>query len=199
MTASVINILDMVEEIGVDDTNAILADFSTQKSNEDTPLNEDIEIFLKRDALQFAREKKSVTYLVCDEDNGVIVGYFTIAHKALEITTDGLSKTSIKRIERYTKLHKSTNTYFISAFLIAQFGKNYGIDKGIQISGAELMRACEKELHELQHRLGGGIVYLDCEAYAGLINFYENKGFRLFGERISEKDNRRYLQYMKFI
>ena len=45
-----------------------------------------------------------------------------------------------------------------------------------------------------------GIVYLDCEANAGLIYFYKKKqNFRLFGERISEKDGKRYLQYMKFL
>ena len=40
--------------------------------------------------------------------------------------------------------------------------------------------------------------YLDCEADAKLINFYEGEDFRLFGERISEKDGKRNLQYMKF-
>ena len=62
------------------------------------------------------------------------------------------------------------------------------------------MRLCQKELFELQYRLGGGMEYLDCEAHAGLIDFYEKKqNFRLFGERISEKDGKRYLQYMKFL
>ena len=55
-----------------------------------------------------------------------------------------------------------------------------------------------KELYDVRHRIGGGIVYLDCEADVNLINFYEKEGFRLFGERISEKDKKRYLQYMKF-
>ena len=47
MTASVINILDMVEEVGIDATEAILADFSTRRSDSEEPLNEDIEVFLK--------------------------------------------------------------------------------------------------------------------------------------------------------
>lgn len=55
-----------------------------------------------------------------------------------------------------------------------------------------------RELAELQHRIGGEIAYLDCEADAKLIDFYEGEGFRLFGERVSKKDGRRYLQYMRF-
>ena len=79
--AGVINILDMVEEIGKEATEAILADFSTRPSESAEPLNEDIEVFLKSNAIQFAREKKSVTYLVVDEDDSFLLGYFTIAHK----------------------------------------------------------------------------------------------------------------------
>ena len=62
------------------------------------------------------------------------------------------------------------------------------------------MRLCNKELFELQHRIGGGLEYLDCEADAKLIDFYQdNQHFRLFGERISEKDGKRYLQFMKYM
>ena len=199
MTPSVINILDMVEEVGIEATEAILADFSTRKSNAEGPLNEDIEVFLKNNAIQFAREKKSVTYLVVDEDDGSLLGYFTIAHKAIEVPPFGLSKTKIKSVERYAQLHKELKAYLVSAFLIAQFGKNYSVEDGKRISGDELMRLASRELSEIQHRIGGGLKYLDCEADAKLINFYQKEqNFQLFGERISEKDGRRYLQYMKF-
>lgn len=203
MNVAVWNILDLDEEAGEEGINALISDFTTKRVNEDgfaEELNPDIEEFLKRNALQFAREKKSITYLVCDEDDGSLLGYFTITHKAVEVPPDGLSKTYIRKIERYAQLHKEINSYIVSGFLIAQFGKNYGNDGGHRISRSELMRLCNKELFELQHRLGGGLEYLDCEAHAGLIDFYEKKqNFRLFGERISEKDGKRYLQYMRFL
>ena len=61
------------------------------------------------------------------------------------------------------------------------------------------MKLVDDELDDLQHRIGGGMKYLDCEADAKLIKFYQNEQtFKLFGERISEKDGKRYLQYMKF-
>ena len=203
MTVGVWNILDLNEEAGEEGINALVSDFTTARMNEDgltENLNPDIEEFLKKDALQFAKEKKSITYLVCDEDDGSLLGYFTITHKAVEVPPDGLSKTYIRKVERYAQLHKELNSYIVSGFLIAQFGKNYAVDDGKRISGSELMRLCNKELYELQHRLGGGLEYFDCEAHAELIDFYEKKqNFRLFGERISEKDGKRYLQYMKFL
>ena len=199
MNVKVINILDMVESIGEDSTKLLLDDFSTKKSDTDEPLNADIEVFLKRDAIQFAKEKKSVTYLVHDKDDGSLLGYFTIAHKPIEVMPVGLSNTVKKKVERYAQLHKELNAYIISAFLIAQFGKNYRVDDGERISGNDLMKLVDDELDDLQHRIGGGMKYLDCEADAKLIKFYQNEQtFKLFGERISEKDGKRYLQYMKF-
>lgn len=203
MTVTVWNILDLDEEAGEEGINALVSDFTTARENEDgvlEDLNPDIENFLKKNALQFAREKKSITYLVCDEDDGSLLGYFTITHKSVEVPPDGLSKTYIKKVERYAQLHKELKSYIVSGFLIAQFGKNYSVDAGNRITGSELMQLCNRELYELQHRLGGGLEYLDCEAHAELIDFYEKKqNFRLFGERISETDGKRYLQFMKFI
>jgi len=197
--ASVINILDLVEEIGIEATDAILADFSTCPSGSEKSLNEDIEVFLKKNSIQFAREKKSVTYLVVDEDDGSLLGYFTIAHKAIEVPASGFSKTKIRTQERYAQLHKEINAYLVSVFLIAQFGKNYGVDDGKRITGDELMKMVSRELCDIQRRVGGGLKYLDCEADVKLMDFYQNKQkFQLCGERISEKDGKRYLQYLKF-
>ena len=191
----------MAEEGGEELLKEFLSAFSTEKEKDGAieHLNPDIESFLKDNALSFARQKTSVSYIVTDEEDGAILGYFTIAHKSLDIPADGLSKTTMKKMSRYGTLNKATNSYTVSAFLLAQFGKNYGVDDGKRISGKALMTMVDDVLTDIQHRIGGGIEYLDCEAHAGLINFYESEGFRLFGERISEKDNKRYLQYMKFI
>lgn len=194
------NILDMMEEYGEGATQELLSVFSCNKERdgEFISLNPDIEHFIRKNAIQFARQKVSVSYIVGDEEDGAILGFFTLAHKPVEIAADGLSKTTKKTMSRYAQLNAETNSYMVSGFLIAQFGKNYAVDEGKRISGKELMRLANKELADLQHRAGGGMEYLDCEADAKLINFYEGEGFRLFGERISEHDGKRYLQYMKF-
>lgn len=194
------NILDLVKESGEESVKEYVSLFSCDREMEGgrIPLNPDIEKFLKENAIQFARQKISVSYLVLDEDDGEILGYFTIAHKALELPSMGLSNGVRRKMERYSQHNQAMDSYTISAFLIAQFGKNYAVDNGKRIRGKELMQYVYDELFEIQHRMGGGIIYLDCEADASLISFYENENFRLFGERISDKDNKRYLQYMKF-
>ena len=61
------------------------------------------------------------------------------------------------------------------------------------------MRVAMDQLIEAQHLIGGTIVYLDCEADAKLIHFYEGEHFSLFGERIGESDGKQYLQYLSFV
>ena len=85
-----------------------------------------------------------------------------------------------------------------SAFLIAQFGKNYGIDDGKRITGAQLMDIANDILINIQQQIGGGIVYLDCEDVDKLQQFYINEKFQLFGERYSKEDEEKYFQYMRF-
>ena len=201
MTLSSWNILDLIAGVGEETVNMMIEPFSCVKSvdDENKNLNPDIENFLKENAIQFAKEKKSITYLVGDEESGEILGYFTLAHKAVVIPADGLSTTTIKRMNRYAQLNETTNTLTVSGFLIAQLGKNYAIEDGNLIKGTELMHLARNELLEIQYRAGGGLIYLDCEADARLIDFYENEGFKLFGERISQHDGKRYLQYMKFV
>ena len=71
-----INILDSIDENGLDKTKAALDQFSTKRSDSEHPLNEEIEKFLKNNAIQFAKEKKSITYLVIDMKKGKSAGIF---------------------------------------------------------------------------------------------------------------------------
>ena len=200
MKVSAINILKMIDEVGVDTVKSIISSFSTKRESDEAPLNPDIDNFLKKNAIQFSKESKSITYLVCDEEDGSLLGYFALTHKAIEVPSTGLTKTAIRELERHSHLHKILNAYVVSAFLIAQLGKNYQVDDGKRISGDELMKLANDELLYIQRRIGGGIKYLDCEANAKLINFYQKEqNFKLFGERISERDGKRYLQYLKFM
>ncbi len=128
------------------------------------------------------------------------MGYFTLAHKVLTVPATGLSNSVKKRMSRYARLDEDSDSYLVSAFLLAQFGKNYAVDKGKRIQGAELMDCVDTVLEDIQYRIGGGVVYLDCEDKRNLIDFYENSaGYRKISERVSELDQTRYLQYFKFI
>jgi len=184
-----VNILDMVNAIGEDAVKAILSDFSC-------PKNMEIECFVKQNALEFAKRKMSITYLVIDE-NGTLVAIFTLTHKAVQLSNDNISSSMRKKIERHARLDEESNTYMLSAFLIAQFGKNDQYKE--RISGNTLMDITMNVLVAVQHEIGGGVVYLECEDRPQLLSFYENEQnrYRAFGERYSDRDKVKYIQLLK--
>lgn len=189
----VINILDMIESVGEDEVKSILSEFSCQK-------NPEIENFVKKSAIDFAKKKMSITYLVVDATESVRA-IFTLTHKAIELTNENLSNTMRKRIQRYSKLDEGTDSFNVSAFLIAQFGKSDTYSTEKNISGDALMDFTFEVLTAVQHDIGGGLVYLECEDREKLLNFYssEPNQFFKFGERYSEEDDVKYIQLFRFI
>lgn len=187
-----VNILDMIGAIGEAKLKQCLSDFSC-------PINSEIEQFVTNNAIEFAKRKLSVTYFVVNEF-GKIAAVFTLAHKAVEIENVNLSNSKRKKISRYAILDSESGSYTVSAFLIAQFGKNYAVDEGKGISGNELMDLTFEVLENVQHDIGGGIVFLECEDKVKLLDFYqsEKNGFMPFNERYSVDDNIRYIQLFNF-
>ena len=193
MDYAIENILDIIEFDGEERLKSILSTFSC-------PINKDIENYLLNRAIDFAERKMSITYLVFDESRKTLLGFFALAHKTLDVPATGLSNTAKRRISRYAPLNESTDLYHASAFLLAQLGKNFTVESSHRISGVELMDCVDIVLADIQHRVGGGFVYLDCEDKKNLIEFYENTaGYRKISERESGLDGRKYLQYFKFI
>ena len=201
MRASVINISDLLSNNQEELLRAYIATYSCEmeKDGERKSLNPDIERFLNDNAIHFARMKTGITYLVIDEEDGALLAYFSLTHKPLEIPADGLSRKIKDKIKRFSALDEESGSYQVSAFLIGQIGKNYAVDNGNRISGSQVMELAMERLRFAQNIIGGTIAYLDCEANAELIQFYEGQKFRLFGERISENDGKRYLQYLNFV
>lgn len=193
MSYAIENILSIMDRDGEDELMFNLSSFSCSANNE-------IQAFLYENAIEFARKKISITYLVTDTEEGELLGYFTLTHKVLEVSATGLSNSVKKRMSRYARLNEKTDSYLVSAFLLAQFGKNDNVAEERKISGAELMDCVDAVLEDIQFRIGGSVVYLDCEDKPQLIPFYENTGgYRCISERVSELDNTKYLQFFKFI
>lgn len=187
------NILDLIREDGEDRVAADLTSFSCA-------MNIDIQNFLQYKAIDFAKKRMSITYLVFDKESGEILGYFTLTHKVLYIPADGLSNTTRRRLERYGSLDKNTNSYLMSAFLLAQLGKNFALGEENRITGTDLMDCVDSILKDIQYRVGGGVVYLDSLDNRHLAHFYEDIcSYRKFSERVSETNNTKYLQYLKFV
>lgn len=192
MKTEVDNILDMIADHGEEHVKSYIQTFSS-------PINKSIENFLHNRAMDFSRRKLSITYLVNDLDDGLLLGYFALTHKAVLISHANLSNTSRKKLERYARLDRATGDYMASAFLIAQFGKNYGVDNGRRITGHQLMDIANDVLLGIQRQIGGGIIYLDCEDREKLKQFYDGENFKPFGERFSQEDEQKYFQYMRFL
>lgn len=186
-----VNILDMIEAIGEDALVGILSDFSC-------PLNPEIETFVKKNAIDFAKRKISITYLVLDSA-GDILSIFTLTHKALYVSCEGMSKKSKARLERYAQSDEDSSTYLGSAFLIAQFGMNDAVPRPTDWNGTRLMEKTFEVLGSVQKEIGGGIVYLECEDKPKLLDFYQNKknGFHKFSERYDDDENIKYIQLVR--
>ena len=186
-----VNILDMIEAIGEDALRVILSDFSC-------PLNPEIENFVKKNAIEFAKRKISITYLVLD-NAGDILSIFALTHKALYVSCDKLTYKSKEKLKRYARYDEESKTYLGSAFLIAQFGMNDAISRPTDWNGTRLMEKTFEVLEGVQKEIGGGIVYLECEDKPKLLSFYQNpnNGFYKFSERYSEKEKIKYIQLLR--
>ena len=125
------------------------------------PENPDVEVFLHRNAIEFTKKNQSVTYLIFDTYSRLFVGYFALALKPITVKAENFSKTGRKRIERIAVLDSDSMTYSAAAYLIAQFGKNYFLQKGQQIKGTELLAAAMDTVNEVQYVVGGVVVFLD--------------------------------------
>lgn len=188
-----VNILDMIKAIGEEELQFILSEFYC-------PKNPEIEEFVRKNAIEFAKRKMSITYLVVDGE-GRIMGIFTLTQKAVQLVDRGLTGAVRKKIQRHARLDEATESYMLSAFLIAQFGKNYQYEESKALTGNELMDMTIITLKEIQRQIGGGVVYLECEDNPKLLSFYQNNEnrYQIFGERYSVGDSVKYIQLMKII
>lgn len=74
MYYAVVNILDYIELIGEESVVDVLSGFSC-------PKNKEIENFVRNNAVEFAKRKMSITYLLLDEYSRVLA-IFAITHSS---------------------------------------------------------------------------------------------------------------------
>ena len=109
------------------------------------------------------------------------------------------SKGMQKKLERFCGGSRVEGRFLCSSFLIAQFGKNMNILKGEKISGNELMDCVFEILSDVQRKIGGGVVFLECENKRQLLDFYQNdhNKFMVYGKRLDEASGIEYLQLLR--
>lgn len=173
------------KDLGEDELRQILSEFFCYK-------NPDVERFLKEQSIEFTKKNQSVTYLVFSNDDASLVGYFTLAVKPITVNAGDFSNTMKRKIARVSELDEENGTYTLSAYLIAQLGKNYNDGANNKITGEQLLQAALDTIKELQYMVGGMVVFLETEDNENLLKFYEkDNGFRSFDVRETHKDKNR--------
>ena len=114
---------------------------------------------------------------------GKLLGYFTLALKPLTVRGETVSNTVKKKLLRISELDRESDTYTMSAYLIAQLGKNYSESAGEMITGTELLELAWNKIKETQYEFGGMVVFLEAENEEKLLSFYRNNRFSQFDTR----------------
>ena len=168
-------------ELGEDELRQIRSEFSC-------PMNPDVERFLKHSSIEFTKKNQSVTYLVFSVADGKLLGYFTLALKPLTVRGETVSNTVKRKLLRISELDKKSDTYTMSAYLIAQLGKNYSENDGKMITGAELLELAWDKIKATQYMFGGMVTFLEAENEEKLLSFYRNNRFSQFDTRQTVSD-----------
>lgn len=182
-------------ELSEDDLQYILSEFTC-------PKNPDVERFLKKNAIEFTKKNQSVTYLVFSNDTAELIGYFTLTIKPIQVNSDSnISKGMLKKISRVSEYDEESETFYLSAFLIAQLGKNFTNGANVKITGKQLLEIAIMHLKELQFKIGGTVVFLEAEENEMLFHFYgEKNGFKTFRTRETKnKEPHKLVQMLKVI
>ena len=165
------------EEIGEELLLQILSDYSC-------PVNSDVEKFLKEQAIEFTKKNQSVTYLVISNEDAELLGYFTLTIKPITVDAGGFSNTLKRKISRVSEVDEENGTYSLSAYLIAQLGKNYANNANQRITGKQLLGLAIDQIRDLQYLTGGMVMFLEAEEKEKLMKFYKcENGFSQFDIR----------------
>ena len=164
------------EEVGEPAPVRLLSDFSC-------PKNLDVEHFLKKNAIEFTKKNQSVTYLVFSNDEGELIGYFSIALKPLTVRGETVSNTVKRKLLRISELDEKSQTYTMSAYLIAQIGKNFADGRNNRITGAEMLELAWSVIEEMQYMGGGMVVFLEAYNDGKLLKYYNDNRFSKFDTR----------------
>ena len=171
------------EQLGEDVLRQILSEFSCGK-------NQDVEYFLKTQAINFTNKNQSVTYLVFASEDAQLLGYFTLTIKPITVSDEPFSNTARKKLSRVSILNEKEHTYSLAAYLIAQLGKNYSEGANERITGAELLALAMGQIELLQYQAGGIVVFLEANDDEKLLSFYKNNRFQPFDRRLTDKKDR---------
>ena len=195
----VLNIRDKIAE-GSAGEDFLRRNFSTFACQ----INPDVERFFLERSIDFTKRNQSVSYLVTSPPDEELLGYFTLAIKAISVNAVPFSNSRCDRgatyrvfqllarigklamrrkIERVSEVNEQTGEYILAAYLIAQLGKNF--KTSAKITGKDLLQVAINTIRDLQYMAGGTVIFLETDDVPKLIAFYEANGFKQFAVRKS--------------
>ena len=118
----------------------------------------------------------------------VLVGYFTLALKPLTVRGETVSNTVKRKLLRVSELDENSDTYTMSAYLIAQLGKNFTNGAVKKITGGELLVLAWDKIKEIQYLGGGVVTFLEAENEEKLLSFYRGNRFSQFDTKQTALD-----------
>ncbi len=181
----VIEIEDVLSELGEDKTYRLLSGFSC-------PYNEDIQTFLRdtNKALHSSKANVAKTHLVIKpyENDILLLGYFTLCIKPLTMNRSKLQSKSRDKIKRYINEEcRGDDIWQVSSYLIAQLGKNSNIS--CPIDGDRIMFHAIATIERAIKLVGTKIVFLECSNHPKLIDFYKKNEFSIYEDFEEQEPN----------
>jgi len=147
------------------------------------PINADVENFLKDKAAEYERKNLSCTYFVFydDGDTHILVGYFSLALITLDVSSN-VSRSIIRKISGNEGKKQCV------ALLLGQLGKNHkdDIHRKKLITGKQLLGIAQNIIRDIQNKIGGRTLLVECKDCGALRNFYEECGFKLVNKSSNE-------------
>jgi hypothetical protein len=141
----------------------------------------DIELFLRKKAIEFEKLSKAKTYLIFDENamyegRFIILGYISVSLKVL-ILPDTMSIRQRKDIDGYHGKIHGMPIREIPCYLIGQLAKNSNI-KNNALNGSNLIDFASAVIENAVDAVGGRYMMIECHDNQNLINFYKSNGFK---------------------
>ena len=108
--------------------------------------------------------------------------------KPLTVRGETVSNTVKKKLLRVSEWDEKSDTYTMSAYLIAQLGKNFTNGADQKITGEELLALAWDKIKEIQYLGGGVVTFLEAENEEKLLSFYRDNRFSQFDIRQTASD-----------
>lgn len=122
-------------ELGESELFHVLSGFSCS-------MNPDVERFVKKQSVEFAKKQQSVTYLVFSTEDAELLGYFAITIKPITVNAEPFSNTTKRKLARVSELNGQNGTYNLALL-------SFYHDNGFQQFDSRLTESADREPHEL--------------------------------------------------